>query len=229
MKLFIFILIFLITKIAIAHGPVIIGHDKWMEVSPEEINVSVYDPILNTMDPIGFKGHGNVGAGVDGELLLWDNDQFCALVAYVRVYDFAWAFDASEFLGGKLKKLIHDIQDEMPTQILDKYCSLYSPENEDRKFHSNLIEIISKKKGVKGNKEIVRYQQFIFDNKLKCLFYSGGLVPFVVGYYKGGITGWLCVKDEDYFNKNKIRSITKSVGVYNFADPPQSLRLDINK
>ena len=40
-----------------------------MEVSPEEINVSVYDPILNTMDPIGFKGHGNVGAGVDGELL----------------------------------------------------------------------------------------------------------------------------------------------------------------
>jgi len=39
----------------------------------------------------------------------------------------------------------------------------------------------------------------------------------------------LCVKDEDYFNKNKIRSITKSVGVYNFADPPQSLRLDIHK
>ena len=33
----------------------------------------------------------------------------------------------------------------------------------------------------------------------------------------------------DYFNKNKIRSITKSVGVYNFADPPQSLRLDIHK
>ena len=35
MKLFISILIFLITKIAIAHGPVIIGHDKWMEVPPE--------------------------------------------------------------------------------------------------------------------------------------------------------------------------------------------------
>ena len=34
-------------------------------------------------------------------------------LAYVRVYDFAWAFDASGFLGGKLKKLIHEIQDEM--------------------------------------------------------------------------------------------------------------------
>ena len=69
MKLFIFILIFLITKIAIAHGPVIIGHDKWMEVSPEEINVSVYDPILNTMDPIGFKGTASGNLALTGGTL----------------------------------------------------------------------------------------------------------------------------------------------------------------
>ena len=40
---------------------------------------------------------------VDGEALVWDNEDFSSLVAFLRVYDFNLAFDASGFLGEKLK------------------------------------------------------------------------------------------------------------------------------
>ena len=229
MKKVVFIMILLFSSKLLSHGPTVIGHDGWSKTHPSELNVSVYDPILNSIEPQGFKGHGNVGAGIDGEVLFWDTKEICGLVSFVRVYDYEWAADASGFLGEKLKKLVHNVQDELPNQILNNYCSLYNPEKEDRKFQSELIEIITKKKGTKGHKEIVRYQQFKYDNNLTCLFYAGGLQPFVSGYYKGLIIGWICVKDEDYFSKEKIKKITKSLGVYNFVDPPQSYRLDIHK
>ena len=229
MDKFIFLLVLFFSSKLLSHGPVVIGPNGWTQVPPQEVNASVFDPILNSRDPIGFRGHGNVGTIVDGEALFWDNEDFCSLVVFLRVYDFNWAFDASGFLGEKLKKLIHDTQDEMPNQMLKSYCSLYNPEKEDIKFQSEIIELITKRKGIKGHKEIVRQQQFLYNDDLNCLFYAGGLKPFVLGYYKGSIIGWLCVRDENYFNKETIKTITKSLGVYNFVDPPQSLRLNIHK
>ena len=229
MNKIILLLVLFFCSQSLSHGPIVIGKNGWKQVPPKEVNVSMFDPILNSIEPIGYKGHGNVGAGVDGEALFWDNKEVCGLVAFLRVYDFNWAFDASDFLGAKLKKLVHDVQDEMPNQMLKSYCSLYNPDKEDIKFQSELIELITKKKGIKGNKEIVRQQQFKYNNDLNCLFFAGGLNPFILGYYKGSIIGWLCVRDENYFSKDKIKTITKSLGVYNFADPPQSLKLNIHK
>ena len=174
---FIFVVVLFFSTQLLSHGPRAIGPEGWEQVTPQEINVSVYDQILNSIEPLGFKGHGNVGAGVDGEILFWNAEKLCGLVTFIRVYDFEWAADASGFLGEKLKKLVHDVQDELPNQILDDYCSLYNPQKEDIKFQSELIEIITKKKGMKGHKEIVRFQKFKYDDNLNCLFYAGGLRP----------------------------------------------------
>ena len=66
MNKFIFLLVIFFSPQLLSHGPIVIGQDGWKQVPPQEVNVSVFDPILNLSEPIGYKGHGNVGAGVDG-------------------------------------------------------------------------------------------------------------------------------------------------------------------
>ena len=102
--IFFVVVLFFSTQL-LSHGPRAIGPEGWEQFPPQEINVSVYDQILNSIEPLGFKGHGNVGAGVDGEILFWNAEKLCGLVTFIRVYDFEWAADASGFLGEKLKKL----------------------------------------------------------------------------------------------------------------------------
>ena len=110
-----------------------------------------------------------------------------------------------------------------------KKCSLYTPEEEDLKHRSELITDIKKKKGIKGNVQAVRYQEFLWNNELNCLFLSGGLKNYMLGYNRGFMIGWICVDEEKYFTKDKIKKITKSLGVYNIEDPPSYLRLEFNK
>ena len=91
-------MIVLFSSKLLSHVPTVIGHDGWSKTHPSELNVSVYDPILNSIEPQGFKGHGNVGAGIDGEVLFWDTKEICGLVSFVRVYDYEWQLTHQDFL-----------------------------------------------------------------------------------------------------------------------------------
>ena len=88
--------------------PTYINPDTWEEKPPALANLNLYDELLletvprfwHNISPSGY----NLGTKIEIEVMIWEGKNFCAYVAYSRVYDPDWAGGVG-MLGANLEHM----------------------------------------------------------------------------------------------------------------------------
>ncbi len=213
-----------------------------VEVDPSTLKISFFDEKLEEANVSAYKAFskngGNLGIGaIEIEKLLFDiiveeEIKLCASLDYARVFEtrsvgFNAAMANSLTKSEKIAELCPPLNYEKELPYFDHLCYVNEGDGE-------FYNLSKKNKGVKGNgSNAVIYSTADFRHKngseLSCVFFSTMFEANYPGYYLTWVSGGLCTSDLNYLDKDKIKSITKSIGVYGLVDPPMGQRLSIHK
>lgn len=248
-SLFFIIIFILISKNIFADPFTIIDHKLWKEVPPSEMYVNFYDKLFLETVPRAWKNYsphgGNLGTAIGVEVMIWEGKNYCAMAAYDRVYDPDWA-GGTYVLGANFESLFEQNTNSKKVPYYKEKCALYDPDSPEpgrTEGYNERVENIGKRVGMKGHQEPVRTQRFDYINPVfQCMIFTGGLgtskwTLYEGGLYYAGIFAHLCVEDESYFTKTKIKTLARSLGIVTDeshslklnADPPKDLTLDLSK
>ena len=230
--------------------PTAVNPNTWEEKPPSESKMNIYDEILletvprfwYNLSPSGY----NLGTKIEVEVLIWEGQDFCAMLVYDRVFDPDWAYSSRHFLGRKFKNMWKQSSNSETVPFYNEKCALYDTSadysgKKKVKYNEN-IGRIDKKKGIKGNLRPVRIQTFEYlDPRMECLFVIGGLGNSKWGGYSADLTlaaisAHICVNDKSYFTPKRVNQIARSLGVEDLqtaslkinSPPPEDLRLDLS-